>query len=532
MTRTLLKKQFREIFRSFFFDPKRNAMRSGGQIAARIVLYAVLMGFLLVNIGVTLSVALLGLAFGGMDWLYFLIIGLVSVLFGAMGSVFSTASSLYLAKDNDLLLSLPIPVGSIIVSRIAGVYLMGLVYSGIIFLPSVFAYCIGVRFSISVVLTWLLWAAGISLLVLDISCLLGFVVAKLMVRLKNRSVLTVIIAVVLIGLYYFLSFNARNVISGLVADGEKVGERISFLRFFGAAPTGDWAACAVFVLAVAAISGLVWLLLRKTFIKIVTLSPGAKKNLRGAADTGRTRTVSGALLVREIRKFTSSAGYMLNCGMGIILMLIGGVAVIITGRDIAAALGPLVSTGMTSLTVMLACAVSLLASMVDITAPSVALEGKTVWILQSLPVPASKVLSAKLACHGLFAGAPALFCSACAAFSVPGLDAADIVSIFVLPLSAVALISTLGLFLGLVNPNLKWTSEIYPIKQSMPVTVCVIAGMLYPVVIMGVFSAFRLLVPAFPAPLYIGIFAAVNFGLSFMFYRLVMTKGARTFSGL
>ena len=49
-----------------------------------------------------------------MDWLYFTLMGLVAIFLGAFGSVFNTYSSLYLAKDNDLLLSLPIPLRVII----------------------------------------------------------------------------------------------------------------------------------------------------------------------------------------------------------------------------------------------------------------------------------------------------------------------------------------------------------------------------------------------------------------------------------
>ena len=61
--------------------------------------------------------------------------GLLAVLLGAFGSVFNTYSGLYLSKDNDLLLSMPIPVRSIMVSRLLGVYLMGLMYSGVVMLP-------------------------------------------------------------------------------------------------------------------------------------------------------------------------------------------------------------------------------------------------------------------------------------------------------------------------------------------------------------------------------------------------------------
>lgn len=45
----------------------------------------------------------------GLDWLYFTLFALVGVLMGVFGSVFNTFSGLYQAKDNDLLLSLPIP---------------------------------------------------------------------------------------------------------------------------------------------------------------------------------------------------------------------------------------------------------------------------------------------------------------------------------------------------------------------------------------------------------------------------------------
>ena len=58
------------------------------------------------------------MAAAGMGWLYFALMGLMAMFLGAFGSVFNTYSSLYLAKDNDLLLSLPIPVRIIMASRL------------------------------------------------------------------------------------------------------------------------------------------------------------------------------------------------------------------------------------------------------------------------------------------------------------------------------------------------------------------------------------------------------------------------------
>ena len=82
------------------------------------------------------------LAAAGLDWLYFALMGGIAMLLGAFGSIFNTYAGLYLAKDNDLLLSLPIPVRSIILSRLLSVYLMGLLYSGVVTIPAAIVYLI------------------------------------------------------------------------------------------------------------------------------------------------------------------------------------------------------------------------------------------------------------------------------------------------------------------------------------------------------------------------------------------------------
>ena len=62
---------------------------------------------------------------------------LIAILLGIFGSVFSTYTGLYLAKDNDLLLSMPIPVQTIMFARLMGVYLMGLMYLAVVIVPAI-----------------------------------------------------------------------------------------------------------------------------------------------------------------------------------------------------------------------------------------------------------------------------------------------------------------------------------------------------------------------------------------------------------
>lgn len=167
MVKILLKKQLTEIFRSYFYDAKKNKARSKAAITGYIVLFVILMVGILGGMFTFLSVSLCGaLTAVGFDWLYFAIMSLLAILLGAFGSVFNTYSGLYLAKDNDLLLSMPIPVGTIMISRLLGVYLMGLMYSGVVIIPAAAVYLIIASHRLAAVI-------GCILLVLLISVFLS-----------------------------------------------------------------------------------------------------------------------------------------------------------------------------------------------------------------------------------------------------------------------------------------------------------------------------------------------------------------------
>lgn len=140
MLKTLLKNRWRRSSATISTTRKeQNALR--GATIAYIALYALLMVGLLGGMFALMAVGLCGpLVEGGMDWLYYLLMGLIAVFLGTFGSVFSTYSSLYLSKDNDLLLSMPIPVRCVMASRLLGVYLLGLMYAAVVIVPGVIVY--------------------------------------------------------------------------------------------------------------------------------------------------------------------------------------------------------------------------------------------------------------------------------------------------------------------------------------------------------------------------------------------------------
>ena len=210
MLKTLVKKQLMEIFRSYFYNAKTNKKRSTAGIIAYILLFAALMiglGGMFTGLSVSLCAPLTQ---AGMGWLYFALMSLLAIFLGAFGSVFNTYSGLYFAKDNDLLLSLPIPVRTLMASRLLTVYLMGLMYSAVVILPAVIVYWVTVSTAPMALLGGVLLTALISIFVLTLSCALGWVVAKVSRKLKHKSFITVIVSLAGLAIYYFFVFKAQR----------------------------------------------------------------------------------------------------------------------------------------------------------------------------------------------------------------------------------------------------------------------------------------------------------------------------------
>ena len=530
MLKVLLQKQLAEIFRTYFYNAKTNKARSKGATIAYLVGFALLMVGLLGGIFAYLSVSLCGaLSAVGMDWLFFALMGLLAVFLGAFGSVFNTYSSLYLAKDNDLLLSMPIPVRTIMASRLLGVYLMGLMYSGVVILPAVIVYWIMISASAAAIAGGVLLVALISLFVLTLSCALGWVVAKISLRSSKTRASS--------------PSSSRSSSSGPTISSisrRRPSFRTSLrmppstARPSGAAPIRSISlaasaratrlAMAIVAAVILALFVLMYWLISRSFLKIATSSGKQERKVYRETRTER-QSVSAALLRKEFSRFTASPSYMLNCGLGTLMLPIAGVVLLVYQakiRDLELLLGAEFAS------LLFIAAVCLLASMNDMAAPSVSLEGKSLWLAQSLPVKPWQVLRAKLAVHLTLTGVPAAICYVLLAFAHP-FTAAELLLGAVLIAGYVLLMASFGLFVGLKMPNLHWTNEITPIKQGGAVMLALFSGFAHAALIV---VGYLLLGSKLGLTAYLAAFAALTLLLAALLLRWLRKTGCRIFATL
>jgi len=110
-----------------------------------------------------------------------------------------------------------------------------------------------------------------------------------------------------------------------------------------------------------------------------------------------------------------------------------------------------------------------------ISTPSISLEGGSIWIVKSLPIEPRRPLLAKLALHILLTSPVTVICSVMAAIAFR-LNIVQTILVIAVPLAFSLMMAALGLVIGLANPNLNWTREIVPIKQSLGVMISMFSG--------------------------------------------------------
>ncbi len=491
MLKVLIKKQLYEIFRGYFTNAKTGKARSKANTTVMFLLFAVVMVALLGGMFGALAVFLCGtLCKAGLDWLYFLLFSLLGAALGVFGSVFNTYSGLYLAKDNDLLLSMPIPVKTVMTARLAGVYLMGLMYSATVLVPAIGVYIFFFGVTVARAVGMLGLIVVVSLTDMFLSCLLGWGVAKISLRLKNKSFVTVAASITFIVLYYLVYFRAMNWLQDLVSNAEMYGEKIRtgarVLWKIGSIGAGDMAALAICLTVLVAALTVVWRLMAHSFMKIATASATTEKRKKTGAKQFKQHTVPQALLIKELGRFTASANYMLNCGLSLLLLPAFGIFLLVKGEYVLGVVVQVFGERSGSTCVLLTAVLCMLNSMADMAAPAVSLEGKSYWLLRSLPVSTWEILTAKLSLQLLLGGVPAVFCGICGAIVLPG-TVVEKLFVVLIPLGCVALFACVDLAVGLKNANLNWTNELYPIKQNVSIAIALFGCWLYAIAVGGAY---------------------------------------------
>ena len=531
MIGALFKKQMMEVFSWVYRNKKSGKNRSAKGAVAYALLYLLIFG-VLGGVFYFVTSTLCGpLVSAGVGWLYFAIMGLMALFLGVFGSVFNTYASLYKSKDNDFLLAMPVPPVKILVIRLSGVYFTGLMYELIVMIPTLIVWFLNTELGAVGVVCTLLIPLVLSVLALVFSALLGWLVALVSNKLKHKNVVVVLLSLVVFTVYYYFCGHIYSIAQTILANPQEVGNQVRSILYplyhMGLAAEGNLLSMLIFAAIAGGLFALTFWVLSRNFLKIVTSNRGEAK-ARYQEKRLEARSVSGALLHKELLRFLGSASYMLNCGLGVVIMLVSAVVLVWKRAMLQELIQGVFAEYMDTVFLAAAAAVCLLATMNDITAPSVSLEGKNLWLAQVFPVSGRQVLMVKLRLHLVLTLIPA----AALVAAVEWVVKPTIAFAVLIPAAAILFIimmAEFGLFLDVRKPNLHWTNETVPLKQGMSVMVYLFGGW---ALIIALSVGYYLMAKFLSPLIYLAGVTALLLVVSILLFRWLCTKGAERFEKL
>lgn len=402
-------------------------------------------------------------------WFYFALVGLLSFGISFFFTIFAAKSELFEATDNELLLSLPIKPRTILLSRLFMLLGSEYLFSFLVMIPAGIAW--GVEAGPGFLPAYILGCLCLPLLTASLASAVGWLLALLTANANRKNLMTMIFSIAFMALYFYVYTNMQDYVNQILASYQQISDSMmgwGFLfHWFGQGiADGKWGLLLLVVgISLVAFALALWAL-SYGFLRILSGGRSAYKR-KNAELTYQSANVEKTLIKREFKRLVSCPAYMLNCGLGLLMMVAAAVLLAFNAGKIDSLLQQF-SFPELSVSVFAALLIGLMSATICFSAASVSLEGKTLWILRSAPIDASKILHSKLYLHILLSCLPILILS-CTAAIILKCGVLGWSVLVLLPQLINLLCASFGLMMNLLFPKLDWTNEAVPVKQSLSV---------------------------------------------------------------
>lgn len=432
--------------------------------------------------------------------------GIIVLIFG----IFYILSTVFLAKDTELLTSLPLPQGSVFLSKFALVLLGEYPFAFFLMIPPVIIYGIGQNMGVIYYLLAIICTLFIPLVPLVISALLSLFLMNIVGRSRHRDLITIIGSIILLvgiflGQNYLISQMPDNEQEFLI---ELLKSSNAIVEFMGRAfPPAIWITKILSGTFTEAMVNMAYLLIVSIgafglvyFTASFIYQRGATAQFETGASTGKAKlsykSSSQILTIFKIEWLTilRTPIYALNslvmvfmAPLLMMLPLFGGnlandpdlqflYQLIENGESTP--LLPLIVAGLITVFVLINPAVS----------STFSREGKNIWILKNIPVkPEIQVYGKLLAGYSIsFIAAVLSAFMAMLSFRVPVVTT---IMVVILTSAALVPISALGIYIDLMRPKLIWNNPQEAIKQNFNVVIAMLLGFVM-VTVFGVIGYF------------------------------------------
>lgn len=425
-------------------------------------------------------------------------VSLVTLIF----SFLKTSGYLFAFQDYDMLMSLPLSVKTIVTGKFLYMYLNNLLFSLAVMLPMGSAYLI-YSFSLSFAvkaaacLMWIVAAVLAPLLPMTVAAVFGTIATAI----GSKSRFKVLVQVVFM-MIFVCGLIALNIFLNTMEIGDN-GEFIHRIeditqivqqqvhRFYPISVLFDTAVNKQgileflgFVVLSLGVYYLFAVLVAKKYHTINTALMSKGKKTVYHMKEQKARSVIASMVYKEWKRMLSSAPYLLNIGVGMLLSVVASVVCLTVGRS-------MLMENEKVFKIILECRysapfmVAIFLTMSCTTSVSLSLEGKNLWILLSLPVSWKTILKSKMAFNMVFLLPAAFICTVCFGITLQ-LDALSFLLFFAALVSVISFSTVIGMFFNVCFQKYQWENEVEVVKQGMSVSLGILVNMFLQMILVGV----------------------------------------------
>lgn len=407
-----------------------------------------------------------------------------------IGSVFTAQQQIYESKDNQMLISMPIKPGQILISRIFAIAIFNMIYALPFFTGSAIGYCI---YSVSMgpiqlipLLILLISYVSMIVFITMLTSLLAWGVSIIMSKITNKTLISTVLYLVFFAIYFYSIFNLGNVGETIEKNADKITSGImTFARpiyYMGASVVEqNILFLAAFIVSLLIPAFLMYLVIKKSFFKILLHENKSKnKILKHSNKDFKSHSTFIALLQKEMARFLRTPMYFLTYGTSIFFVAMMLVYLFIKKDKLEDVVELLSIYGVSSTKALPAIFSMLLYQFVSsgavLTSASINMEGKNIWIIKSLPIKTIDIMLAK-GLVPVIVLLPIFEVESLLLIFLFKISGSAMILLLLIPIFTMIFFSMFGLYINLNHFKLDWLSENEAFKRAGGPTIASLSSM-------------------------------------------------------
>ncbi|MDE7244056.1 MAG: hypothetical protein K2O18_08785 [Oscillospiraceae bacterium] len=370
-------------------------------------------------------------------------------------------------RDYDMVMSLPVKSADIVLSRVIMVYLTNLLISMIVVLPSVIVFGLYVEKHLWGSVIFFLSLFFLPIIPMILSLGLGILITEVSTRSRHKNVLSLVLSTFVILLIVAVSAWAQNMNSDEVLN---IGLALSNManRVYPPAALISKAVEAQNFLYLAAFAGIsvlvccVFVGVVAHFYQQINTAVSSHSAVKYEGKALKVSSPLKAMYKREFDRYFSCTIYALNSTIGMVLLFVVSLLLLFISPETIEQ-----QSGITGLSRMLRqvlpLVIAVFITMTSTASASLSLEGKSRWLMCSLPVRSIDIFHAKMAVN-LTVICPFALISVLLLGAKMEVSLAEAVFLCIVPAVYACFMSVLGMYMNVKFPKYDWTSEYYAVK--------------------------------------------------------------------